>query len=116
MSKIGELLEKSSVASDPNIVTSIEIMDGQELYKGSNAACTFRYITPEDSNGYSRTVEGEVFPDALIIKEVGEMERLDSLAGQYVDDATSRRIVRIALFGYLADDPAGPRQLELPLL
>ena len=106
------------VGGTPNSVTNIEIMDGQELYQGSAAHYTFRYVTPEDEEGFSRLIEGEVFSDAIIVKDnsIGEFERQDTLHGDYVDDETSRRIVRIALFGYLSDDPGGPDQLQLPLI
>ena len=90
--------------SRPDLVHSIEVMDGEYFVPSSLAQFCFRVISAADAEGHSLTVDGEVFYDSIHINGHGDVERSDDYGNAYSDDVTARRVVAANLFGY--EEPA----------
>lgn len=99
-----------NMLNHPELVQTIEIMDGEHFLPGSMALFCFQAMSRPDARGYSLSVGGEVFDDAIWVNDHGYVERHDDGSDIYEDDVASRRIVATALFGY--EKPVDLREVD----
>lgn len=99
----------------PDMVAGIEILDGEHFYENSTAQYGFRYVSSPDATGFSASIQGEVFPDALVVH--GGQEYPLEVNEAYTGDQAARQLVATALFGYERDTTPhdeGQTRLDLP--
>lgn len=82
----------------PDLVHDIEVVDGEHFFAGSVAQFGFQYVSSPDAQGYSASVSGEVFADALVVHGGDEISLSETVS--YTDDIRARQLVATALFGY----------------
>lgn len=87
-----------NMSGRPDMVQGIEILDADHFFEDSLAQYSFHYVSSRDAFGYSHSVKGEVFADALVVHGGPEIPLPETES--YKGDIMARRLVAAALFGY----------------